>query len=424
MRVEIGHKFILGFIVVVAAVALVPYGVAALDLPPWAQGIIPILGAIAAGLTIGSVFTRRLTGSMGALLKATQGIADGDLRQGVDLGARSVTDELDDLAHAVNRMLSALRQVVSQILRTSADVAASAQNLSATAEQINASSEEISVTMEEVARGVEHQKGSVVRMAELIHQQDGQIAEISNTCVQAAASARSAEETSQAGSRTARQTFEHLEGVLKRIEDAARVFLAFSERIHQIHRIAEVITNLSRQTNLLALNAAIEASKAGEEGKGFAVVASEIRKLADGAERSADQISGLLAKLDEESREVRRLMEDSGRQVASGREGLRVAGTALDEITGLVAQNTGQIGEILRLTQGQSEASGKIVEFVDQIERVAESNSTAAHEVSTTIEHQTAAMEDMAQAAMRLSQLAEDLNRRVERFKVPEEGVA
>jgi methyl-accepting chemotaxis protein len=423
MRIQIGHKFIIGFIVVVAAVALVPYGVAALDLPEWAQGIIPILGAIAIGLTIGSLFTRRLTGRMGTLLKATLNIADGDLRQAVELGDSAVTDEVDDVAAAVNEMLSALRQVVAQILRTSGEVAASAQNLSATAEEINASSEEISVTMEDVAKGVEHQKGSVVRMAELIHQQDKRLAEISNTCFEATVSARAAEEKSQGGSRTAQQSLDHLEGVLKRIEESASVFLAFSERIHRIHRIAEVITNLSRQTNLLALNAAIEASKAGEEGKGFAVVASEIRKLADGAERSADQISGLLGKLDEESREVRRLMEDSGRQVAGGREGLRVAGGALDEITALVAQNTVRISEILRLAQSQAEASGMIVEFVDQIERVAESNSAAAHQISTTIEHQTAAMEDMAQAAMSLSRMAEDLNGRVERFKVPEREV-
>ena len=53
MRIQIGQIFILGFIVVVAVVVLVPYGVAALDLPEWARGIIPPLGAIAIGLAIG-----------------------------------------------------------------------------------------------------------------------------------------------------------------------------------------------------------------------------------------------------------------------------------------------------------------------------------------------------------------------------------
>jgi methyl-accepting chemotaxis protein len=419
MRIEIGYKFICGFIVVVALVVLVPYGVSYLSLPEWAQGIIPLLAAIAVGLTIGSLFSRRLAASMGVLVTATQNIAEGDLRHAVDLGRRPVTDEVDDLAASVNAMLTNLRQVVAHILHTSTEVAGSAQNLSATAEEINASSEEISVTMEEVARGVEHQKGVVERAAHLFHELERGLEEIAKTCRDAAHSAHEAEEKAQGGSRTARETFVHLQEVLEGLEESALVFVAFSERIQQIHRFAEVITNLSRQTNLLALNAAIEASKAGEEGKGFAVVAGEIRKLADNAERSADQITSMLSQLDDESRKVRDRMESSRRLVAGGREGLSTAGTALDEITALVADNTRRMEEILRLTGEQTDGSHQIASFVDEIEAVAESNASAAHEVSTTIEHQTAAMEDMAESAMHLSQMAEDLNRKVERFKVP-----
>ncbi|GAB4272826.1 MAG: methyl-accepting chemotaxis protein [Deferrisomatales bacterium] len=421
MRIEIGYKFIVGFIIVVALVVLVPYGVSYLNMPEWAAGIIPPLAAIAVGLTIGSLFSKRLSKSVGILLGTTQDIAQGDLRRAVDLGARPFPDELDDLAASVNGMLTSLRQMVAHILRTSSEVASAAQNLSATAEEINASAEEISVTMEEVARGVAHQKGGVEQMAALFHRLDQGLEEIASTCRDAVASARQAEEKAQAGGRTAQESFRHLDSVLEGLEDSAQAVVAFSERIQQIHRFAEVITNLSRQTNLLALNAAIEASKAGEEGKGFAVVASEIRKLADNAERSADQIAGMLSELDEESRKVRALVEGSTRQVTGGREGLVTAGTALEEITALVGENTRRIEEVLRLTREQAEGSRQNAEFVDQIEKVAESNASATHEVSTTIEHQTIAMEDMAQAAMRLSQMAEELNRRAEQFQVPSE---
>ena len=421
MRIEIGYKFIIGFIVVVALTVLVPYGVSYLDLPEWAQGIIPPLAAIAVGLSIGSIFSRRLTSSVSGLLRATRAIADGDLRQAVDLGKRAAEDEFDDLAEAVNGMMTNLRQMVAQVLHTSADVATAAQNLSATAEEINASGEEISVTMEEVARSVEQQKGGVDRVASRFHELDRGLETISTTCREAASSAREAEAKAQTGSQTARKSIQHLAAVLHELEESAQAFMAFSERIQQVHRFAEVITNLSRQTNLLALNAAIEASKAGEEGKGFAVVASEIRKLADSAERSADQIASVLTQLDEESRRVRSRMEATGRQVGEGREGLDKAGSSLDEITGLVSDNTRRMEEILLLTRQQSEGSRQIAEFVQEVEGVAEANSAAAHEVSATIEHQTAAMEDMAEAAMRLSQMAEDLTRRVERFRVPEE---
>lgn len=419
MRVEIGQKFILGFIVVIALVVVVPYGVSHLDLPEWARGIIPPLAAIAVGLSIGSLFSKGLTRSMGVLVRATQGIAEGDLRRGVELGRRPVSDEFDDLAGSVNGMLGNLRQMTAHIQQTASDVAASAQNLSATAEEINASSEEVSVTMEEVARGVEQQKGGVEQMVALFHGLSRGLEEIADTCRQAAASARAAEEKAQGGGRAAAESFGRLESVLEGLEASVRAFGAFSERIHQIHRFAAVITNLSRQTNLLALNAAIEASKAGEEGKGFAVVASEIRKLADSAEKSADQISTALAQLDDEGRRVQKLVETSTLQVTGGREGLGRAGAILGEITGVVAENTRRMDEILRLTGEQAEGGRQLARFADDIETVAEANAAAAHEISTTIEHQTTAMEDMAEAAMRLSHLAEDLNRRAERFRLP-----
>src|SRR3990172_5796152 len=70
IKVPVGYKFILGFIVVVAAAAFVPNLVEMLDVAEWLKQPLSFLVAILIGLILGSVFTRsfsrhinRLTGS-------------------------------------------------------------------------------------------------------------------------------------------------------------------------------------------------------------------------------------------------------------------------------------------------------------------------------------------------------------------------
>jgi methyl-accepting chemotaxis protein len=103
------------------------------------------------------------------------------------------------------------------------------------------------------------------------------------------------------------------------------------ENTATINTITKDIQYISDQTNLLALNAAIEAARAGEHGRGFSVVAEEVRKLSDRTNQASNDITQIVAKVNDSVQVMSKSLRDNLKKTESKKESVNLAVGSLQE---------------------------------------------------------------------------------------------
>lgn len=419
MRIEVGYKFILGFIAVIAAVTLIPFFTPYLKIDKEWEHLFSTLCAITVGLIIGGVFSNKLGNTFQQISSAAEDISKGNLKERtISLSKPLFEDETVDLGHAIQGMMDNLRELVVSMQQNSSSVSDSAQGLSATAEEMNASTEEISSTIEQITKGAELQSEMVEKSSRLIRDMASSIELVASSSKEAAENTARTADTASEGSMKAIEVIDNLKDVFEKVEHSSEVVFRFGEKTHEIGKIVDVITKIAQQTNLLALNATIEAARAGEYGRGFAVVAEEIRKLAEGSTKSADQITSLIKEIEVESSHAVGSLKESTGMMAKGKEGIEFTGKTLEEIVTMVMASTEVSREIYLLTQKQSEGAQGMVNAIDEISKVAEDNAASTEQASAATQEQMASMEEMASAAQELSNLADEMRTATDKFEV------
>ena len=156
------------------------------------------------------------------------------------------------------------------------------------------------------------------------------------------------------------------------MSDTTAAMERISSSSASISNIIGLIDDIAFQTNLLALNASVEAARAGEAGKGFAVVAVEVRRLAQSTA--------------EASRDVKNLVEQSGREVASGSQLVIEAAKKLNMMLDMARSSNSLMDGIARDSREQASAIDEVAVAVRQMDEMTQHNAALVEETNAAIE--------------------------------------
>ena len=341
---------------------LLPQAEAANERMRWAIGTAALL-TLAFIATLGRLVVMsindRLGGSTEVVRHVALRLAHHDLEVAIPAASASSGDTLMDALRQIRdnlgNVVGQVRETSQRLLNASEQIASASQELSERTVQQATALQEAAATMGTLSNAA----GENVKAAEQGHAQ-----------------ARQASAVAVSGGSV-------VQGVVATMGE-------INSSSRRISDIIGVIDGIAFQTNILALNAAVEAARAGDQGRGFAVVANEVRTL---AKRSADA-----------AREIKQLIETSGRCVHAGHAEVERAGSTMQE----VVQSIQSVSDLMAMISGASATQAQdVVRVTDSVARMDQ------------VTMQNAAMvEESAAAATELKHEAERLVQAVAVFRL------
>ncbi|MBN2795664.1 MAG: methyl-accepting chemotaxis protein [Clostridia bacterium] len=327
-------------------------------------------------------------------------------------------DEIGAMTRSIGKLETNFVELIQSILDKSQLVASSSEELTATTNISVESAEEISRTIDDISKGAVSQANDTEKGAENISAM-GELVNMDKHHRQALnASTKEIDVLKDEGLEVLRDLIEKTDITNASIIEIMDVIEKTKGSASEIESKSMNIKSIAEQTNLLALNASIEAARAGEVGRGFAVVADEIRKLAEESNAFTSEIDEIIHVLSERTALAVSKMIEVNRVVSDQSVGVTRTNDKFDGIAKAIQHTLQVLSTLNESGQLMEEKKNEIVGVIENLSAISQENAASTEEASSSVMSQTDSLKEIARASELLSELAEDMQLSISKFKL------
>ncbi len=367
----------------------------------------------------GVIIARSITGPISTIVSIIRKTAGFDLV--FDEAYTSMLkrrDEIGIIIKSISDMRLSLHNTITKLHNISGTMAANSEELTTSTSESTKSISRVTASLDEIAKGNANQSEVVNKTSEHITEIAEHISQANDATIENEKAVKLSLEAVSEGYKAIVVTSEKVQENISVSEEVNRSLADLSKSVIKVGSITDVINSLAAQTNLLALNAAIEAARAGTAGKGFAVVADEVRKLAEESASAAKEINAIVQAIIANSAMTTQNMERAKELEAEQSFAVDTTKNAFDKIKISVEVIAGKTKKVSEMLNTIGKASKEISSHTHDLATLAEESAASSEEISASSQQQLSAMEIIAKASSDLSDMAQQLDNEINKFRL------
>ena len=366
------------------------------------EGVNATLDAVIGPLNVSAKYVGEISGGLVEASEVLQAMAANDYTRRVSDASKwvKITDtyngDFNTIKNNLNACIEGLAGVGVATNKTADTLQASMKSIAQNAQALSSASQQLAATSQQMSSNAEETSAQASTVATATQQ-------VTTNLNSVATGAEEMTSTVQSISSNAGEAAKVASEAVKTANGANTTVAKLGESSAEIGQVIKVITSIAQQTNLLALNATIEAARAGEAGKGFAVVANEVKELAKQTAKATEDIS----------QKITAIQEDTKRAV-----------DAIGSITAIINQINDISGTIATAVEEQSATTNEMSRNVQEAAKGSGEISQNIQGVATAAESTTHGAQDTLKAAQQLTDMATQLRKLVDQFKLGDDASA